>query len=215
MRILRSANLTIVGMVILMAWVLSCNLAIADEIENLVIGGDFEEDADLTHWTVNGDATIEIDDETAAVGDASLFFEINGLDPDKAWQPQFRQVPWATAMMVEKGKTYTFSVFLKAESNRDIQILVFYDPGDVRVIDEWQPIGTEWEEYSFTAEWPESTLMGIRFVNAGAGKISYWVDGIRFYEGEYVPTELNGAQKAVVTPRSKLATTWGEVKARY
>jgi len=214
MRILRNTNLMIVGMVILMAWLLISNLAFAaDEIENLVIGGDFEEDIDMTHWTVNGDATIEMDKKEAAVGDASLFFEINGIDPDKAWQPQFRQVPYGTAMAVEKD-TYTLSVFLKAESNRDIQIVVWYDPGDERVISEWVGIGTEWEEYSFTAEWPKATLAGIRFLNAGAGKISYWVDCVRFYEGEYVPTEIED-EKAVVDSSNSLITAWASIKAQY
>jgi len=215
MRILKNTNLMIVGMAILMAWALSSSLFAADEeIVNLVIGGDFEEDIDMTHWTVNGDAAIEMDKKEAAVGDASLFFEINGIDPNKGWQPQFRQLPWAIAMAVEKGKTYTLSVFLKAESNREIQIIVFYDPGDVRVISENVLVGTEWEEYSFTSEWPETTLVGIRFLNAGAGKISYWVDCVRFYEGEYVPTEIEG-EKAVVGSSDKLITAWGDIKAKY
>ena len=218
MRIRKSANLMIAGMVILMAWLLSSSLVVADEeIENLVIGGDFEEDADLTHWKVaQGQAVVSIeieDDEEAAVGDASLLFKIEKLDPDIGYNPILWQKP-DTPIMVKKGEIYTLSMFLKAEKERKVEIIVFYrKPPEVRVIDERPLVGTEWNEYSFTFEMPETANAGVRFLNAGAGDISYWLDAVRFYAGEYVPTEIEG-EKAVVASSNSLTTTWASIKAQ-
>ena len=224
MRILKKTNLMIVGMVVIMAWVLSSSLAFADEeIENLVIGGDFEENADLTHWTLflgGAAATMEIDKKEAAVGDASVFVDITGVDPAGPGEPQFRQAgAWGATIALESGVTYTASLFLKAEAERSIWMEVFsHTEGYVSRSSSVFRFGTEWEEYwdTFTMPNDASDLsVGIRWTNQGAGKISYWLDGIRFYEGEYVPTELDDVQKAVVTIRNKLSTTWGEVKAQY
>ena len=80
-------------------------------------------------------------------------------------------------------------------------------------------VGTEWEEYSVTDTVLEDTQASVRFTNwespgVGGGDASYWVDSVRFYEGKYVPTEIDSG-KAVAAPRDKLTTTWGGVKARY
>ncbi|MFC1715563.1 carbohydrate binding domain-containing protein [Candidatus Poribacteria bacterium] len=219
MRILKNTNLMIVGMVVLVAWLLSSSLSFADEeIENLVKGGDFEEDIDMSHWAAfsSGAATItmEKDKKESAVGEASLFIDVTGIDPAKTWNPQFRQLPYGTAMSVEKGETYTLSMFLKAEEQRNIQLLVFQEvPSYVVRLTKTVTVGTEWEEYWVTSMIPESSLVAMKLLNAGAGKGRYWMDGVRFYEGEYVPTEIGGPQIAVDS-RSKFTTTWGSIKAQ-
>ena len=206
-------------LVFILAFLLSPALFAADEIENLVKGGDFEEDIDMSNWTAfsSGPATMSIvrDKKEAAVGEASVFVEVTGVDPAKTSNPQFRQLPYGTAMSVEKGKTYTLSMSLKAEEPRNIQMMIFREVPSYEVrITKTINVGTEWEEFWVTGAMPEDSLVAIRLLNAGSGKISYWVDNVRFYEGEYVPTFIE-EEKAVMMTGDKLPATWAGIRSRY
>lgn len=200
-------------------FMLTSVLAVADddEIENLVKGGDFEDDADMTNWSAfsSGGATIvmERDNKEAAVGDVSVMLEVTGVDAASPWNPQFRQLPYGTAMTIEEGMTYTLSMFMKADKPRDIQMLIFREVPSYEVrFSKTVNLGTEWEEYWVTGTAPEDSQVAMKLLNAGAGKGFYWVDGIRFYEGEYVPTFEE--EKAVALSESKLSTTWGAIRSR-
>ncbi len=205
----------LIGMVVLLVCLPNSNHAIAqdEEVENLARGGDFENAADMSEWGLNlgnaGVGTMEIDDEEAAIGEASLFISGINFDPAENWKPQIDQGDFD---ILEDG-VYTISAFLKAEEPREVEMYAELQ------VNPWTKspsgtanVGTEWEEFWATGL-PAAAAVGIGFSNRGS-KVNYWIDGVRFYSGEYVPTEINGVIKAV-TPGSKLTTTWGSIRTGY
>jgi len=203
------------GLVTLLACLLTLNLAVGDdEIENMARGGDFETDDDRIQWNLNLNdavATMTIDKKDAAVGDASLFIADIALDPARSWKPQIDQ---GDIPIFEKGE-YTISAFLKGEASRPVGMYaeVLVDPW-TKSPSQTVTITTEWVEYWATGI-PPDDMVGIGFSNGGS-TVSYWIDGVRFYAGEYVPTDLDGDEpKIAVTRKNKLATTWGELKHTF
>ncbi len=203
------------GLVILLSCLLTLNLAVGDdEIENMARGGDFETDDDRIQWNLNlgnASATMTIDKKDAAVGDASLFIDGIVLDPERSWKPQIDQ---GDIPIFEKGE-YTISVFLKGEASRPVGMYseVLVDPW-TKSPNQSFTITTEWVEYWATGI-PPDDMVGIGFSNGGS-TVSYWIDGVRFYAGEYVPTDLDGdVPKIAVARKNKLATTWGKLKHTF
>jgi len=199
------------GMAILSICLLNFGPAIAQEVENLAKGGDFEEADEMAQWNLNlgnaGVGTMEIDKEEAAVGEASLFISGIGFDAAENWKPQIDQ---GNIDILEDG-VYTISAFLKAEEPRQVGMYAELQ------VDPWtkSPSGvanvvTEWKEFWATGL-PAAAAVGIGFSNSGS-KVNYWIDGVRFYPGEYVPT--GGIQEAVA-PGNKLTTTWGRIRTVY
>lgn len=202
---------TLIGIFVLMSCLLSLNLAYSAEIEDMARGGDFENgDADKALWELQIEgqafATLTIDKEEPAVGDACLFVEVVSIDNAATWVPWI----WQTHT-VENGETYTLSVFLKAEEERSIDLSIrdLNAPKQEHVIQS-ALIGIDWEEHwtTFTAPKDVDVKVGVR----GGPDVSFWMDGVKFYVGEYEPTEVDGPRIAVV-PMGKLATTWASIKA--
>lgn len=196
------------GMAILLACLLNLGPAIAQDIENLAKGGDFENAEDMAMWNLNlgnaGVGAMEIDKKEAAVGEASLFISGINFDPAENWKPQIDQ---GGIDILEDG-VYTISAFLKAEESRQVGMYAELQ------VNPWTKspsgtanVGVEWEEFWATGI-PAAAAVGIGFSNRGS-KVNYWIDGVRFYAGEYVPSE--GVQRAVA-PGDKLATAWGALK---
>ena len=199
------------GMAILLACLLNLGSAIAQDIENLAEGGDFEDAGEMAMWNLNlgnaGVGAMEIDKHEAAVGDASLF--ISGIDFDAAenWKPQIDQ----GGIDIFEDGVYTISAFLKAEAPREVGMYAELQ------IDPWTKspsgtanVGTEWEEFWATGL-PAAAAVGIGFSNRGF-RVNYWIDGVRFYAGEYVPSE--GVERSVASG-GKLTTTWGRIRTVY
>ena len=113
--------------------------------------------------------------------------------------------------MLEKGQTYTFSFWAKAEAARPVAYYVEQtaDPWDEHGRKEIE-INEEWGEYwtTFTATLSEAVWPRIAL---GQLDVNIWVDNVRFYEGEYVEEEDLGTQK-VVHPAGKLPITWAGIK---
>lgn len=200
------------SVVFLMVCLPGLGLAGDDEIENLVVGGDFEEGlADRDLWTlqIEGAAacTLTIDEKESVSGKASLFAEVTSIDNGAPW------VPWIwQAYTIEKGVTYTLSMFLKAEEERNVVLNVRdLNAPKQEHFEKTVLVGTEWQEYwaTFTSPKDVEAKVGVR----GGPAVNYWIDLIKFYEGEYVPTEIDG-QRIAVSPRSRVATIWGAIKAR-
>ena len=204
---------SLIGMLILLVCLLNVNSTIAQDVENLARGGDFEDATDMGKWNLNlgnaGVGTRTIDKKEAAIGKASLFISGINFDPAENWKPQIDQ---GNIEILENG-VYTISAFLKAEEPRSVGMYAEL------LVDPWTKspnlavnVGTEWKEYWATGVPPAGTV-GIGFSNQGS-KVNYWIDGVRYYAGEYVPTKNEGGTKAV-TPRSKLTTTWGSIRTGY
>lgn len=199
-------------MAAVMTCLLSLDWAIADEeIENLARGGDFEEPIDRDQWRLNlgnnGVGTMTIDKKEAAIGECSLFIDGISFAADESWKPQIDQ----TNVEILEDGVYTLSAFLKAEEPRPLGMYseIPVDPW-TKVPNKVVTVGTEWKEYWATGV-PPAGVVTIGFKNQGS-KVSYWIDGVRFYPGEYVPTEIEG-QRIAVAPGSKLATTWGQIRS--
>jgi len=206
------AKYTLIGIFVLVSCLLSLNLAYSQEIENLARGGDFENgDADKALWELQIEgqafAVLTIDKDEPAVGEACLFVEVISVDNAANWVPWI----WQT-QTVEKGETYTLSLFLKAEEHRNIDLSIrdLNEPKQEHVIQNIL-IGTDWEEFWITFAAPKDVdvKVGVR----GGPEVSFWMDGIRFYIGEYEPTEIGGP-KIAVAPMGKLAATWASIKAQ-
>jgi hypothetical protein len=202
------------GMFALMLCLSSLYLALADEeIENMARGGDFEEPTDREQWRLNlgnnGVGTMTVDDKEAAIGKCSLFIDGISFAADESWKPQIDQT---NVQVLEDGE-YTLSAFLKAEEPRPVGMYseIPVDPW-TKIPNKVVNVGTEWEEYWATGV-PPAGIVTIGFKNEGS-KISYWIDGVRFYSGEYIPTEIEG-QRIAVSPGSKVATTWSSIRAQY
>ena len=208
------ARCLLTGMVVLILCLPGLDLAVAvEEIENVARGGDFEEAIDRDQWRLNlgnnGIGTMTIDKKEAAIGECSLFIDGIGFAADESWKPQIDQ----TNVEVLEDGVYTLSAFLKAEEPRPLGMYseIPVDPW-TKIPNKVVTVGTEWKEYWATGI-PPAGIVTIGFKNEGS-KVSYWIDGVKFYPGEYVPTEIEG-QKIAVAPGSKSATTWGSIKVQY
>lgn len=175
-------------------------------------GGDFENgNADKELWTLQIEgqafAVLTTDKKESAVGEESLFVEVVSIDNAAGWVPWI----WQT-QNVENGNTYTLSLFLKAEEERNIDLSIRdLNAPKVEHVIQNVLVGTEWEEYwvTFTSPKDVDVKVGVR----GGPAVSFWMDSVKFYEGEYEPTET-GRPKIAVAPRGKLATIWASIKAQ-
>ncbi len=88
---------------------------------------------------------------------------------------------------VEKGKKYTYSVFMKADRPcrvvfdiRRFRSEIFY--GNSPELS----LGLEWKEYSYTVTAPESNSGDVMvLIQMGMDTANVWLDNARFYEGVY------------------------------
>lgn len=201
------ARLTIVCVSLIAVGLMFIGISDA-EVENLAKGGDFEDNEDMAKWRLNlgnaGVGTMKIDKKAAAIGKASLSISGINFDPAESWKPQIDQ---SDIVIFEKDTPYTISVFLKAEKERLLGMYseIPVDPW-TKVPNKVVTVSTEWKEYWATGIPPAPTVV-IGFKNEGS-KVDYWIDGVRFYEGEYQPTIPSQA----VAATGKLSTTWASIK---
>ncbi len=199
----------LIGIVVpVICMLISCP-AISDEVENLLQGGDFEDQTDLGKWSINNwqsSSIVEIDEDTSVTGEASLFFRIITTS---GWDPR----PYQDNFVVKKGKTYTFSVFLKAEEPYNLLLRVHVSGTWDLFMEKRVNVQTEWAEYWVTGSPVQDMTVQISICNT-SGIMNYWADNAMFYEGEYVPTELDGQDKQV-DALGKLATTWAATKSYH
>jgi len=166
-----------------------------DESGNYFLNGGFE-DGVLDPWGVYGGATAEVVTELvgAAInedpieGDLCLHVKVPAANPNW-WEVGL--VP--SGAVFEQGRKYTVSAFLKCKEGT---FQVDFKPQ--KAADPWTGYGQEtftiseeWAEYSVTtpvfAE--DVTPAGVTFhIGFAAGE--FWIDGVRFYEGDYIEPNL-------------------------
>ena len=167
----------------------------AQEVENLLVNGGFE-DGVMTPWSIyagatgaNGEVVTELVGaavpEDPIEGDYCLHIEV----------PEAGENAWAAGLqhaghVFETGKIYTLSVFLKCNEGT-LSIGLKPELGE----DPWTGYGNttvtitdEWVEYTtttsvFTEDVDPATITF--HISATAG--DFWVDAVRWYEGDYVP----------------------------
>ena len=162
------------------------------EIVNILANGGFE-DGVIEPWDFWGDATAEVVTElvgaavpeTPIEGDSCLHMTVNSAGAN-FWDYGLNQ----GGHVFEAGKKYTLSAFLKCkEGTMDIN----FKPE--LAADPWSGYGEqaitmtdEWAEYSVTTPvFAEDTSPGSITFHIAFAAGEFWVDGVRFYEGDYVP----------------------------
>ncbi|MHC4534243.1 MAG: carbohydrate binding domain-containing protein [Planctomycetota bacterium] len=168
----------------------------AQEVENLLVNGGFE-DGVMDPWTTYGGVTTEV--VTSLDGAAVFEDPIEGNYCLHIVVPAAGANFWDSGLqhrghnIFEQGKKYTLSAFLKCSSGTlNINFKPEHDG------DPWTGYGAqafemteEWTEFSittpvFTEEVnPASITFHIAYEIA-----DFWIDGVRFYEGDYVPPIL-------------------------
>jgi len=189
-------------------FIISAGLSVcqAQPIVNLAENGGFE-NGDMPPWSTYGDATGEV--VTELVGAAIPEDVIEGSNCLHVVVPSVPTNTWDTGLQhnphtFEKGKTYTVSAFFKsAKGTLDI----YMKPE--RGADPWEGYGDsqititeEWAEYTVTTpEFPDDVTPASLTWHIGFAEGNFWVDGMRFYEGEYVePGFLNEVSASEPSP---------------
>jgi len=187
-----------------------------DEIENILANGGFE-DGIAVPWSTYGSVTTEVVE--ALVGAAVPEDPIEGDFCLHIVVPAAGANFWDSGLqyaghVFEQGKKYTLSAFLKCkEGTLDINFKpeLGQDP--------WPGYGAQ--SFTMTEEWTEfSTTTPVFTEDVDPATITFhiaytpgdfWIDGVRWYEGDYVPPELGKsglASKPVPEDGALYLDTW-------
>ncbi len=191
-------------------------LAYSQEIpDNILNNGDFDEQLNgWHHWTdANAGALALFATEgrkaDPIAGNNAAYIKIN--EPGTALPHiQFYQQPFT----LEKGTTYTYSMWAKSEAPRNITFRIMhqgapwtvYAPKSISLTEEWQ-------EFYNTFEMPVDDANSRAGIIMGTQTIDVWIDHVRLYEGEYV-SDIEGTEPHSVEPAAKITTTWAALKNR-
>ncbi|UCD49139.1 MAG: fasciclin domain-containing protein [Phycisphaerales bacterium] len=153
---------------------------------NLLANGGFE-DGVTAPWSTYGDATMEVVGEGAIEGTSCLHVTVNSAGAN-FWDAGLQH----TGHVFEAGKQYTLSAYLRcSEGTLDIN----FKPE--KAADPWTGYGDQiftmtdvWTEYTVTTPVLEEDVdpAAITFHIAFAPG-DFYVDDVKFYEGEYVPAQ--------------------------
>jgi hypothetical protein len=187
----------------------------AQEGENLLENGGFETGA-MTPWFTYGSATTEVVDELTGAwipeGPIEGNYCLHVVVPSAGTNS------WDTGLqhsnhVFEAGKYYTVSCFLKSrEGEFDIRIK------PERAADPWEAynelvttVTEEWQEYSVTTPVINATVdpASITF-HIAFQACDFYIDGVRWYEGDYVPSAFqnNAASEPEPANGATLTDTW-------
>jgi len=174
----------------------------AQEVENLLDNGGFES-GDMSPWGIYGPHTQEVVTELtgAAVPEAPIEgrYALHITIPEAGvnfWDAGLQH----SGHVFEEGKKYTLSAFLKCNEG-ELQINFKPELGE----DPWTGYGSQ--SFTMTEEWTEFSVTTPVFtedvipatitfhIQYTAG--DFWVDGVRFYEGDYVPPAFKKMLTAV------------------
>jgi hypothetical protein len=172
----------------------------AQQVQNQIINGNFET-GDVAPWGSWGTVSMEV--VTTCAGATVPEGPVEGRYCLHVTVPAAGANFWdlglsPQGMVFQKGKKYTLSAFLKCKKGTlqlDFKPQIGGDP--------WTGYGQktvtmteEWAEYSTTTPvfTEDVTPPNIAF-HVGFAAAEFWVDDVRWYEGDYVPTvvKINGS----------------------
>ena len=151
--------------------------------QNLLANGGFE-DGVMAPWSTYGDVTAEVVSDDPIEGNSCLHLTVGSAGAN-FWDAGLQH----TGHIFEAGKQYTLSAFLKCSAGT---LDINFKPE--LAADPWSGFGDqiftmteEWTEFSVTTPVfdtdvsPAAITFHIAFAAA-----DFWIDNVRFYEGEYV-----------------------------
>ena len=187
-------------------------LAHAEKLpENILKNGDFDFNLEGWHHWTHADAAALFQPEgkkaEPIVGKKVAYVKISKAG-NAVWHVQFYQQPFT----LEKGTTYTYSLWAKSEKPRTVVMRILHQG------DPWNEYARQtinlseaWKEFFITFKMPADDVSSRAGVIMGGQKVDVWLDHIRLYEGEFV-SDIEGAEPQAVDPSNKLATTWAALK---
>jgi hypothetical protein len=181
--------------------VIMLGVSYAHAVDNILANGGFE-DGVMDPWGIYGDAVGEIASGDAAEG--QFYLHITTPLGANFWDAGLQH----GGHVFEAGKAYTLAAFLRSPDNAQIN----FKPE--LAADPWTGYGSQ--QFTMTNTWEEYYInTGMLAENVDPGSITFHIayavaqfdiDGVRFYEGDYV-------EPAAVKPAGKVATLWGKLKA--
>jgi hypothetical protein len=193
----------------------------AQDVENLLANGGFE-DGVPDPWSTYGDATMEVVQELAGAavpeapieGDSCLHVVVGSAGAN-FWDAGLQHA----GHVFEAGKQYTLSAFLKC-SQGTLDINFKPEIGE----DPWTGYGDqiftmtdEWTEYSITTPvFTEDVSPATITFHIAFAPGDFWIDGVGWYEGEYVPdVGVKAEYFAGMTPQGTPCLTQNESSINY
>ena len=172
--------------------------------DNILVNGGFE-DSVMEPWSIYGDANGEVVQESPREGKYCL--HVTTPKGANFWDAGLQHAEH----VFEAGKIYTLAAFLKSPDK--LQINFKPELG----ADPWTGYGEQsftmtesWEEYHVTTPaMPNDVDPATITFHIAYDVGEFYIDGVRFFEGGYVPPE----EPSAVQPQSKLAIVWGKIKA--
>jgi hypothetical protein len=179
--------------------------------ENILNNGDFDLNLERWHHWTHADAAALFQTEgkkaEPVVGKKVAYVKISKAG-NAVWHVQFYQQPFT----LEKGTTYTYSLWAKSEKPRTVVMRILHQG------DPWNEYARQtinlseaWKEFFITFKMPADDVSSRAGIIMGGQKVDVWLDHIRLYEGEFV-SDIEGAKPQSVEPIHKLATTWATLK---
>ena len=179
--------------------------------ENILNNGDFDLNLEGWHHWTHADAAALFQPEgkkaEPVVGKKVAYVKISNAG-NAVWHVQFYQQPFT----LEKGTTYTYSLWAKSEKPRTVIMRILHQGAP------WNEYARQtinlsetWKEFFITFKMTADDVSTRAGIIMGGQKVDVWLDHIRLYEGEFV-ADIDGAEPHAVEPSDKLATTWAALK---
>ena len=193
-------------------WGISTLAYTAKPPENILKNGDFDLNLEgWHHWThADAAALFQIEGKKAEpiVGKKVAYVKIRKAG-NAVWHVQLYQQPFT----LEKGTTYTYSLWAKSEEPRTVKMRILHQGAPWNEYANKQiNLSEAWKEFFVTFKMPADDVSSRAGIIMGAQKVDVWFDHIRVYEGEFV-SDIEDAEQQSVESKNKLTITWASLRA--
>lgn len=188
-----------------------------EELENLVVNGDFEGRTTEPWWLwvedwENVEAAMTIVNWESFTGSQSLLVEITKRGGGQ--RVELHQGGHGTpAFHLKKGQKLTYAFWAKTEQGKTCAAGMYVNHRDApwtNYCKHYITITDEWTDFWAPVDaFVDDDLVGIYVELRDNREISIWFDYFRLYEGDHI-LEF---PRIAVEPRTKLASTWAAIRS--